>query len=60
VSTLDLVSFQAGGVAALEAFKEELLKERGHVENETEPVFDVIVDLLERVTEGLRQGVEVE
>ena len=47
--------FQYAGLAALEAFKEQLLTDRGRIENEDEPVFDVIVDLLERVTAVLRQ-----
>jgi len=48
-------SFIDGGVAALEGFRAEILKDRGRIENEDEPVFDVILDLLDRVTQVLVQ-----
>jgi hypothetical protein len=45
--------FVAGAKAALEGFRAELLKDRGRIENEEEPVFDVIVDLLDRTIAAL-------
>jgi hypothetical protein len=50
--------FLAGSLAALESFKAELLLARDRIENEDEPVFDVIVDLLERTARTLRRRVE--
>lgn len=46
--------FVAGSVAALEAFRSELLRNRGHIENEVEPAFDVIVELLDLTLAGVR------
>ena len=45
--------FLAGSLAALEGFHDELLVARGRIENEAEPVFDVIVDLLQRTIAAL-------
>jgi hypothetical protein len=49
--------FEQGAIAALEGFREELLSARGRIENEDEPVFDVIVDLLDRVTTTMKTHV---
>ena len=48
--------FLAGSQASLEAFLAELRANRGHIENEDEPVFDVIVHLLERTIAGLQEN----
>jgi hypothetical protein len=47
-------TFEQGAIAALEGFRLELLADRGRIENEVEPAFDVIVDLLQRVVAELR------
>ena len=39
-------SFVLGGIAALEGFLTEIVNHRGRIENQEEPVFDVIVGLL--------------
>jgi hypothetical protein len=53
-SFVDDPAFVSGSLAALEGFRDELLRARGHIENEDEPAFDVIVDLLERTIAVLR------
>ena len=49
--------FLAGSLAALQSFRAELLEARERVENDPEPTFDVIVDLLDRTISAL-EGVK--
>jgi hypothetical protein len=46
--------FVAGSVTALESFLAEMVADRGRIENEDEPVFEVIADLLQRTITVLR------
>jgi hypothetical protein len=50
---IDTEAGRFGAVTALEAFKAQLLRDRGRIENEDEPVFDVIVDLLDRCVNAI-------
>lgn len=43
--------FYDGGRTVLEAFRAQLLKDRGLLENDDVPVFDAILDLLNRTIE---------
>jgi hypothetical protein len=45
---MDDERYVAGAVAALDGFRAELLSNRDNIENDGEPVFDVIMDLLDR------------
>ena len=45
---MDDERYVAGAVAALDGFRAGLLSDRDNIENDGEPVFDVIMDLLDR------------
>lgn len=47
------------GAAALAAFREQIIVDRGRIENADEPVFDVIVGLLDRVIAELRMDADL-
>ena len=46
--------FSEGGLTALEIFRDQLVKSRGLIENQTEPPFDVILGLLNRVIRTMK------
>jgi hypothetical protein len=52
--------FLAGSRAALEGFWAELHANRDRIESEQEPLFDVIVDLLERTIDMLTTFDQIE
>ena len=47
--------FWLGSVAGLEEFRAQLVADRGRIENELEPAVDVILDLLDRCIDKLRE-----
>ena len=47
-------AFDRGGIAALEVLRGVLVEDRGRIENDAEPVFDVIVSLMDSLLTGLR------
>jgi hypothetical protein len=52
--------YQAGALAALESFRDELVRDRGHIENELEPPVDVVLDLLNRIIAAiLERGLDL-
>jgi len=57
MSDHSVASFFDVGAEALEIFRDELVKDRSRIENEDEPAFDVIIDLLDRcIAETRRQA----
>ena len=49
--------FFRGGFCALEAFRDQIVKDRGHIENEDIAAVDVILDLLDLVMREMVQKV---
>jgi hypothetical protein len=46
--------FEAGALAALGAFREQLIEARLHIENEPEPALDVVLELLDDTIRMIR------
>jgi hypothetical protein len=50
-------NFHAGAVTGLQAFREQIVEDRGRIENELEPPVDVILELLDRCIAELEAAI---